>query len=425
MNLIVKLKGFMRSILPPAFLTWVRQARAFIPVRIAVPEIDDQKYSRRRLLIEVTHTAHVDFVTGIQRVVLRLTQELMAKGDLPFEPVLVNLERVGWKLRLKGAREFGRRIGVDVSSDEVKLRHNDILFMLDSSWTELALYTQLIIPLLKSRGGIVVSCLYDLIPITHPQYFDPLLTLSFTKWVPQMLKTTDAILCISRATEQTLQTFLAKEQKRFVGPVCVFHLGANFEASSAFHAMTGETGSVPSVLMVGTVEPRKGHSLALSAFELLWGEGKPIRLHIVGKFGWLMDDFVRRIESHPMLGSNLILDMGASDRELRRAYENADLVLSASFVEGFGLPLVEAAALNKSLVVSDIPSHREVCGQNAIYFRVGDERDLANKLSSWLIDRQSPAPPRVLSWSQSADELANCIKSVSIEAKTLRDMQHP
>ena len=41
--------------------------------------------------------------------------------------------------------------------------------------------------------------------------------------------------------------------------------------------------------MVGTIEPRKGHSQSLDAFELLWSKGAPQRLVIVGKPGWMTE----------------------------------------------------------------------------------------------------------------------------------------
>jgi glycosyltransferase involved in cell wall biosynthesis len=55
----------------------------------------------------------------------------------------------------------------------------------------------------------------------------------------------------------------------------------------------------PTLLMVGTLEPRKGQAQALAAFELLWAKGVDANLVIVGKNGWLVDALAERLQAHP------------------------------------------------------------------------------------------------------------------------------
>ena len=59
----------------------------------------------------------------------------------------------------------------------------------------------------------------------------------------------------------------------------------------------------PVFVTVGTVEPRKRHSLVLDAMECLWAEGCEACLLILGKEGWSVGPFVRRLRHHPELGS--------------------------------------------------------------------------------------------------------------------------
>ena len=51
-----------------------------------------------------------------------------------------------------------------------------------------------------------------------------------------------------------------------------------------------------------------------------------------------------------------------SDAEVVRAYQECDLVLFASTYEGFGLPIVEAQAVGRPVITSDILSMPEVAG---------------------------------------------------------------
>ena len=71
-----------------------------------------------------------------------------------------------------------------------------------------------------------------------------------------------------------------------------------------------------SFLMVGTVEPRKGHAQVLDAFERLWAHGGSQKLVIVGKPGWMLDDFVGRLKRHAERGRRLIWIERASDEYL-------------------------------------------------------------------------------------------------------------
>ena len=48
--------------------------------------------------------------------------------------------------------------------------------------------------------------------------------------------------------------------------------------------------------MVGTIEPRKGHRVAIDAFEQLWNEGLDVDLVVVGKSGWESKQLIDRLQ---------------------------------------------------------------------------------------------------------------------------------
>jgi hypothetical protein len=162
--------------------------------------------------------------------------------------------------------------------------------------------------------------------------------------------------------------------------------------------------------MVGTLEPRKGHAQALDAFDLLWARGEDLNLAIVGRPGWLMEDFAARLRAHPEHGRRLHWFADASDAQLRALYAGSSALFTASEGEGFGLPIIEAARHGLPVIARDLPVFREVAGDNAHWFSGYDARSLAAALQEWLaLHRRGLAPGsagvRLLGWDDSARAL--------------------
>ena len=174
-----------------------------------------------------------------------------------------------------------------------------------------------------------------------------------------------------------------------------------------------------SFLMVGTIEPRKGHLQVVKAFDKLWKEGADINLVIVGHEGWKgLPENMRRnipqtleyIRTHPNNGSNLFLLEGISDEYLEKVYDSSVCLIAASYGEGFGLPLIESAQRKLSIIARDIPVFREVSGEYAYYFSGHAPENLASKILDWQdLYKQGKHPKSDgmpwLTWAQSAEQL--------------------
>ncbi len=75
------------------------------------------------------------------------------------------------------------------------------------------------------------------------------------------------------------------------------------------------------------------------------------------------------------------LKMGRIDHEsLSNVLSDFDAFVFPSMAETFGFPMVEAMRAGVPLIVSDIPVHREICGDAAVYFELGNVEDLARQI---------------------------------------------
>ena len=295
---------------------------------------------------------------------------------------------------------------------------------------------------MRNHGIALHFVVYDMLPLLQPKAFAYGSTELFRQHVATIAGQADSLLCISRAVADELAHWLAAHPVERVTPLRIgyFHLGADLAASAPSAGLDPNAQHVfdriarrPTLLMVGTVEPRKGHDQALAACELLWSRKVELNLVIVGKPGWLVEGLIRKIERHPQLDEQLFWFPGASDEMLTRLYESCSALLAASRGEGFGLPLIEAARHGLPIIARDLPVFREVGGEHAWYFDGADAGALADAIDTWLAllaagqAPQSAAMPW-LDWAGSARQLVasvlgeGCYRSIAASSAKPHDL---
>jgi alpha-1,2-rhamnosyltransferase len=299
-------------------------------------------------------------------------------------------------------------------------RAGDQLVLLDSSWHAnfFPLAEQL-----KREGVGIISVIYDLIPLTHPQFCDAGLVKVFNDWFDWIARTADGYVAIST----TIRDQVREEMLRRIGAQQVgqrwfdyFHLGSELDLSEADAKVDRGLLDMfqttdPVFLMVSTIEPRKNHAYLLEAFELAWATGSKARLCIVGKIGWKCDALIERIRQHPELNRRLFMYNSLSDKSLEHAYSHATALVFPSHVEGFGLPLVEAMQRKLPAMASDIPVFREIGGDYMAYFDLANPQSLSDLVTG--MDRTGEFPAalgleqwRWLSWREASAQLVERIE---------------
>ncbi len=179
--------------------------------------------------------------------------------------------------------------------------------------------------------------------------------------MPKLLKKSSAIFVVSEFTKVDVQHFFGADPK-------TIHVVPNiFDASS----VTIDTDTVKKefLLVVGCHLPHKNLE-ELIRFCELWR--RKYRLKIVGAKGYYGETV-----------KSLVRDAGLSDRveflpfvsepALDTLYREAAALVYPSTIEGFGLPPLEALARGTPSIVSDIPVHREVMGNAALFIELGNE----------------------------------------------------
>ncbi len=373
-----------------------------------------------QFLLDVSATATNNLKTGIERATVHLTSGFFhSVHDFRVEPV--RFEDGRWKY----ARDLClRALGASLELEETAatFRQGDIYLGLD--WCPEAVFNaQRLFAELRAKNIPTWFVVYDLLPVLKPQMFPSWAADQFLKWLTILCESADGLACISRSVADELLSFLDIERPQRQHPLKVgyFHLGADFanrvnaQPLSADNAMLDRAmQSRTSLLMVGTVEPRKGHQLALASLEKLWAAGIDLNLIIVGKQGWNVDAVSKKLRAHRESGRRLFWLSDTSDETLAKLYQTSSALLAASEGEGFGIPLIEAARHKLPIIARDIPVFREVAGDCAFYFGTSTPESLAADLRSWLELYSKAAAPsseglRFLTWKESAEQLANVV----------------
>lgn len=273
---------------------------------------------------------------------------------------------------------------------------------------------------IRAAGALAYFIVYDILPLLYPQWCREDMQQLFPQWLSSIATHADGLMCISASVADDVRHWLAHHQALKTNPnltIGYFHLGADLDASMPTLGMPKESDlllnkldSAPSFLMVGTLEPRKGHAQVLAAFERLWAQGQDYRLFLVGKQGWRVDDLCARIKKHPQYGNYLFWLSDISDEFLERLYQGASALIFASLGEGFGLPLIEAAQKNLPLIIRDIPVFKEIAAEHAFYFRGEEPEHIEQALQEWFILLAQNKHPKSegmqwLNWRQSVRNL--------------------
>lgn len=379
--------------------------------------------TRRQLLIDLSVIAFHDAGTGIQRVTRAtyLALSELALTDIVIRPVAAS--RTTDYRYLPHGFAIGDTPPDLAACPRVEPEAGDIFLGLDLA-SMIMPHHEAQLAEWRKAGMALHIFLFDMLPLLNGQWFRRPARRNFRRWISVVERQADSVICQC----QTVAEQFVNWNNRWWPPfgrrqpkaICI-PLSGDMNGSKPSHGLPDDCLAIqdwmtrrPTVLMVGTVEPRKGYDQVLSAFELLWDEDPSAAPHlmIVGQAGWKTQKLQERLAKRSSIDGPFLWVRNASDEFLERLYARARLLLFASLGEGFGLPIPEALHRGLPVLYRDLPELRQFAGPGATPFSADHPSQLAEAVADWL-----SAPPAVngfnfhanRTWQSVANELAKAL----------------
>ncbi len=262
----------------------------------------------------------------------------------------------------------------------------------------------------------LILTLHDLIYYRHrtpPHQFNPLIRagwwLYHATYIPQRLALNgaDMVATVSHTSKQDILN--ARLTKRPV--IVTYNAPQNLRALLKSGASTKQAPT--NLVYMGSFMEYKNVETLIKGLEFLPG----YTLHLLSR---IRPERKTQLEKLIPNGAKVVFHNGVSDKVYAQLLSDRALLVSASFDEGFGIPVADAMALGVPAVITDMPIFHEVAGEGALYFDPSDPADYAEKVKKTSkltmytnLSAKSMAQSKIFSWDTSAKVLLEAVRSLS------------
>lgn len=201
------------------------------------------------------------------------------------------------------------------------------------------------------------------------------------------LKRSRYLFAISNTTKyEYIKNYNVDEKKLILTP---HYIDSNFFSKKAdvskIKSFYGIKENIPILLFVGFINPRKGIDILLRAIEII---NIDMYFLIVGK--WQSEEYHRSIISsiNPRLREKIIEVGYVPDELMPYFYSLADVYVTTSLLEGFGLPIAEALSCETPVIALESGATEEILGPGGVLLPEIEITSLANSIQRLITDNQ-------------------------------------
>lgn len=249
---------------------------------------------------------------------------------------------------------------------------------------DIVLYTNYVIPFQKNINTKYAVTIPDMVAFLHPdtlplayRYYNQLM-------IRNSIKNADLIFTISKSVEKEIvEKFPRSKDKLYTTWLGVYDgirpLGHYEEYQNP---ALKDIDSFPFFLFISTVEKRKNVGLVLDAFIALKrtsSKAEKYKLVIVGRPGFGFNEFLEKANTSDYK-EDIIFAGYTCDKDCNRLYNHAKAFIFPTMYEGFGFAQIECMKCHLPIILSDIPTNREISRDYGEFFNLNDINTLIDKM---------------------------------------------
>lgn len=233
------------------------------------------------------------------------------------------------------------------------------------------------LPLLKRRKMKTILSLYDFTFLLFPKTVSTFKCLYLKMFSSFFFKNADAIIPISKGTGNRLMEYYGIKYHSVVHPP--IKLGFFIRKQEEVVPVIGVHGLQYKhyVVTVGSIEPRKNFPALIKTYIQIIQDcslDDVLPLVIIGGGGWKNEE-IRKIliEARERFPTHVIHLETVSDRDLPFYLAGANIYVTFSLYEGYGMPLAEARVCGTPIACFDLPEMREASEEDGIFLKDAED----------------------------------------------------
>ncbi|MDQ1260966.1 MAG: hypothetical protein QG575_147 [Euryarchaeota archaeon] len=439
------------------FHNYFRWDRAIHEYKDIFEDLAKERWPEITLIIDVTNATKDPANSGVIRVTRRLSRELQQYLD----PIFVVWDQRANCYVLPRKQEFHQlsEFNGPTLTNESMLSPDDHRVTLkaqlsriheDNTWlifTETVNedYARKIRQYSKSEGIKLGAIFYDAIPVLYPELCKDESTRDNHRHYMIGLAECDVVIPISKFSSDCLEKFWGDNNIKgcVLSPNLLPGEFGGFERYHTIHEQ--QLLKKNNILCVSTLEPRKNHKKLVEACLLLQENHPELdwNLTLVGNRyagAFEIADYVADISAkNPRIKWLGIVD----DAKLHRLYEDATFTVYPSFIEGFGMPILESlwhghpCICHEEGVMAELAAEGGCLTTNVLdkktlsesIYKLSTDKDLICKLVQQAVNRN------IKTWKDYAQEFISILKfqdtkntnekSTSIDNRNWQEILYP
>lgn len=246
-------------------------------------------------------------------------------------------------------------------------------------------FTNYIIPFRKPKNTKIIVTIHDLVSFLYPNTLPLLYRFYIRFFIKYAVKKSDIIFTVSNSSKNEIQNLFKKysNKVKYFWPGIYDGISSDKIEDNFENHELNKLDNQKYFLYVGTVEKRKNIDFIIEAFiELKKNneKAKGYKFVIAGRPGFGYKEFINKI-NYLGYSNDFIFPGYVSDLDSNKLYCEAKAFVFPSVYEGFGSNQIECMKCKLPILLSDIPTNREISREYGLFFSLNDTNTLVEQMN--------------------------------------------